>query len=181
MTEAHAAIDRPLLPADLAPELAAAAVAGTVLVQSACSDEDTDFVLALAAEHDWIAAVVAWVDLERPEGRLDDLLATGKVGGIRHLIHDEADPHWILRPAVLDGLALIEERGLVLELPAVWPRHLGDVPTLSERFPSLRIVIDHLGKPHSTVGSAVGSPGGRTRSSLPPVTGTCTRSSRVST
>ena len=41
----------------------------------------------------------------------------------------------------------MEERGLVLELPCVFPRHLGDLPELAQRFPPLTIVIDHLGKP----------------------------------
>ena len=67
--------------------------------------------------------------------------------GIRHLIHEEHDPHWILRDEVLESLAAVEERGLVLELPCVFPRHLGDVPELAQRFPALTIVIDHLGKP----------------------------------
>ena len=66
---------------------------------------------------------------------------------MRHLIHDEADPHWILRAPVLEGIALLEARGLLLELPAVFPRHLGDVPELAHSFRDLTIVIDHLGKP----------------------------------
>ena len=48
---------------------------------------------------------------------------------------------------VLESLALLEERELILELPCVFPRHLGDVPELAARFPGLTIVIDHLGKP----------------------------------
>jgi L-fuconolactonase len=150
LTAELAAIDRPFLPADLAPELAGTGVEGTVLVQSACSDADTDFMLAVADEHEWIRAVVAWVDLEQParaEARLDEFAVHGRVRGIRHLIHDEADPRWILRSAVVDGLGLVEERGLVLELPAVWPRHLPDVPELAARCPTLRLVIDHLAKP----------------------------------
>jgi L-fuconolactonase len=106
--------------------------------------------LSQADQHEWIRAVVAWVDLEQParaEARLDELAAHGRVRGIRHLIHDEADPHWILRHAVADGLGLVEERDLVLELPAVWPRHLPDVPELAARYPTLRLVIDHLAKP----------------------------------
>jgi L-fuconolactonase len=53
----------------------------------------------------------------------------------------------VLRPAVLESLALLEAAGFVLELPAVFPRHLEDVPELPERFPALTLVIDHLGKP----------------------------------
>ena len=47
---------------------------------------------------------------------------------------------------VLESLALLEQRRLILELPCVYPRHLGDVPELAARFPGLTIVIDHLGE-----------------------------------
>jgi L-fuconolactonase len=61
--------------------------------------------------------------------------------------HDEPDPHWVLQDEVLESLALLERRRLILELPCVYPRHLGDVPALAAGFPQLTIVIDHLGKP----------------------------------
>jgi L-fucono-1,5-lactonase len=146
----HAPIARAFEPDQLEPLLHESDIAETILVQSACSDEDTDFMLAHAARRGWIAAVVAWVDLQAPgraAERLDELAAHPKLRGIRHLIHDEDDPHWILRPAVLESLALLEKRGLILELPVVFPRHLGDVPELARSFPRLAIVVDHLGKP----------------------------------
>jgi L-fuconolactonase len=146
----HAAIARAFEPAELEPQLAASNVIATILVQSACADADTELMLEYAARHDWIAAVVAWLPLADPQRvieRLEQLGRQPKIRGIRHLIHDEPDPHWVLRPAVLEGLALVEAAGLVLELPAVFPRHLEDVPQLAERFPALPIVIDHLGKP----------------------------------
>jgi len=148
----HVEIDRVFPPAELEPLLAASGVASTIVVQSACSDADTDLMLAHARGHDWIAGVVGWVDLLEPARaaeRLDELAPEAKLRGIRHLIHDEEDPHWVLRQPVLDSLSRLEERGLVLELPAVFPRHLGDVPQLACAFPGLTIVIDHLGKPPS--------------------------------
>jgi len=42
---------------------------------------------------------------------------------------------------------MLERSDLILELPVVWPRHFDDVVSLAARFPRLRIVIDHLGKP----------------------------------
>ena len=149
-------------------------------MQGACLDSDTDYLLAEAARHDWIAAVTAWLALDDPErarARLDELETHRAFRAVRHLIHNEADPHWILRPAVLESLALLEERDVVLELPVVFPRHLGDVPVLAERFPQLLIVIDHLGKPpHRTRrdgerGSASCEPQQHSR--------TCSRSSRA--
>jgi L-fuconolactonase len=146
----HEAIARAFEPEELLPLLRDAGIEQTILVQSACSDEDTASMFERAAGRDWVAAVVAWVPLDSPARaaeRLDELAADPKLRGIRHLIHDEADPHWILRPPVLESVALVEERGLVLELPAVFPRHLADVPELAAAFPRLTIVIDHLAKP----------------------------------
>ena len=79
--------------------------------------------------------------------RLDDLRSEPKLRGFRHLIHNEPDPHWILQATVLTSLAALQERGMILELPCVFPRHLGDVPELAASFPGLTIVIDHLAKP----------------------------------
>jgi L-fuconolactonase len=150
MTSEHAAIARPFGPTDLEPLLERNDVDAVVLVQGACLDSDTDYLLAEAERHVWIAAVTAWVPLDDPKrmrARLDELESGSSFRAVRHLVHSEADPHWILQPLVQESLALLEERGVVLELPVVFPLHLGDVPVLAERFPELPIVIDHLGKP----------------------------------
>ena len=67
--------------------------------------------------------------------------------GVRNLIHDQPDPDWLLRADVAEGLALVEAAGLPFDLVAVLPRHLEHVGYLSDRFPDLTIVIDHLAKP----------------------------------
>jgi L-fuconolactonase len=150
LTAEHAAIAGPFEPEDLEPLLAAAGIERTVIVQSGCLDADTDSMFSIAASRPWIAAVVAWAPLASPDdcrSRLDELQREPKLRGIRHLIHDEADPHWIVRPTVLESLALLEDRDLILELPVVFPRHFDDVLELARSFPRLSIVIDHLGKP----------------------------------
>lgn len=154
MTAEHAVINRSFEPPDLEPLLRACDIAGTVLVQSAANDRDTDYMFELVADVPWVRAVTAWValdDVERVRLRLRELGTHAKLRGIRHLIHQEADPHWILRREVQDGLSLVAEAGLVLELPAEFPLHLGDVPELARRHPGLTLVIDHLAKPpHGT-------------------------------
>ena len=150
MTAGHGLIRRTFEPDDLEPLLRRAGVSQTVLVQAACSDSDTDSMFEHAAAHAWIGGVVAWLDLRSPPRaleRLGELSQLPKLRGIRHLIHDEPDPHWVLQDEVLESLALLERRRLILELPCVYPRHLGDVPELAAGFPRLTIVIDHLGKP----------------------------------
>jgi L-fuconolactonase len=150
MTAEHQAIARPFGPDDLRPLLDRNGIDAVVLVQGACLDSDTDYLLSEADEHEWIAAVTAWLPLDQPQrarDRLDELGQRSTFRAVRHLIHNEADPHWILRPSVHECLELLEDRHVVLELPVVFPRHLDDVPILAERFPELPVVIDHLGKP----------------------------------
>jgi L-fuconolactonase len=150
MTGEHAAIAQPFGPRDLRPLLEANGIDAVVLVQGACLDSDTDYLLAEASRHPWIGAVTAWLALDDPgraRTRLVELETRPGFRAVRHLVHNEEDPHWILQPRVLECLSLLEERDVILELPAVFPRHIADVALLAERFPRLRIVIDHLGKP----------------------------------
>jgi len=142
---------RTFTPSDLQPQLAAAGIDRTVLVQAANSCADTDAMLAHASQQAWIGAVVGWVPLEdaAEAARVLDsrYLADPWLRGVRHLNHEEADPDWLVRPAVIDGLKVLEERGLVFEVVAVHPLHLGHVPTLARACPGLAIVVDHLAKP----------------------------------
>lgn len=150
ITDEHAAIARTFGPNDLRPLLSASGVDAVIAVQGACLDSDTDTLFEFAKERDWIAAITAWVDLLNPrraETRLDELSARGKLRAVRHLVHAEADAHWITRPPVIESLTLLEERGLILEVPVVFPRHFDDIRVLAARLPRLRIVVDHLGKP----------------------------------
>lgn len=150
ITAEHAPIARTFGPDDLEPLLAAAGVDAVVVVQGACYDADTDYLLELAGDCGWIAAVTAWVDLldrRQTDSRLDQLSAHGKLRAVRHLVQSENDRHWLTSPPVLSSLALLQERGLILEVPAVFPLHLDDVCDLARLFPRLRIVVDHLGKP----------------------------------
>jgi L-fuconolactonase len=148
MTSEHEAINRPFGPEDIAPLLARNAIDRIIVVQGACLDSDTDYLFEEAARSEWIGAVITWVRLDDPHraaARLDGLSVRPKFRGVRHLTHNEP-AHSILQPLVLESVATLEERDLILELPVVWPRHFDAVVNLSARFPRLRIVIDHLGK-----------------------------------
>jgi L-fucono-1,5-lactonase len=125
-------------------------VTGTVLVQAADREEDTEAMLAEARTNPRVLGVVGYVPLERPgrvAERLVELTADPLIVGIRNLIHDQPDPDWLLRPDVAEGLALLEASGLPFDLVAVLPRHLEHVDYLAEHFPRLTVVVDHLAKP----------------------------------
>jgi L-fuconolactonase len=150
MTPEVAQISRPFGPSDLRPLLERNLVDAVVLVQGASLDSDTDYLLAEAERQSWIVAVTAWLRLDEPEqarGRLEELRAHPKFRAVRHLVHMEDDPHWVVSERVLDSIALLEAARVVLEVPVVYPNHFDDVAELAERFPLLTIVVDHLGKP----------------------------------
>lgn len=150
LTPDYGPIYRTFEEGDLEPLIASTPVERTVLVQSMDSFADTDYMFEVADRWPRIASIVGWVPLTSSDdaaAALDHYGADPRFVGVRHLIHTEPDPDWLLQPAVLDSLGLLAERGLTFDVVAVLPRHLEHVPTLAERHPNLRIVIDHLAKP----------------------------------
>src|SRR5690242_18041417 len=90
LTPALGPLHRDYLPADLAPVLRRTGVNRTVLVQAAPTDEETAFLLDLAADTPFVAGVVGWIDFERPDfGRaLGSLARRPKFVGVRPMIQD---------------------------------------------------------------------------------------------
>jgi len=129
---------------DLEPELRAHGVTGTVVVQARHSLDETRELLAIAAVTPWVLGVVGWVDLT---GDVAHQLAEfdGPLVGVRHQVHDEPDPAWLLRDDVQRGLAAVGESGLVYDL-LVRPRELPAAIDTVERHPEVRFVLDHVAK-----------------------------------
>lgn len=149
--EALDPIRRAFTPEDFAPELAAERISGTVLVQTISSLDETREFLELAASWHFIWGVVGWADLTSPAIGDDlDALAGAPGGdrlvGIRHQVHDEPDPDWLLRADVRRGLAAIEARGLRYDL-LVRARELPAATDTVTAFPNLQFVLDHIAKP----------------------------------
>ncbi|MCE2490923.1 MAG: amidohydrolase family protein [Anaerolineae bacterium] len=136
---------------DLEPLLDEVGMHKTVIVQAADSYEDTDYMLATAAANDWVAGVVGWLPLLDPAGMArkieEDYGQNAYFRGIRHLIHEVADPDWVTQDQVIEGLQVLADHDLTFDVVAVFPNHLKHVPTLSERIPKLKMVVDHLAKP----------------------------------
>jgi L-fuconolactonase len=151
MTGEMAPIRRAFGPADLRPLLERSHVDRTVVVQTRSSMEETRELLATAAATDFVAGVVGWVDLTDPTvpellGELREAPGGRYLVGIRHQVHDEDDPRWLLRPDVLRGLEGVAETGLTCDL-LVRARELPAALAVARRFTHLRFVVDHLAKP----------------------------------
>jgi L-fuconolactonase len=72
--------------------------------------------------------------------------------GIRHLIHNEADPKWLLQARVIESLTILADHGLTFDVVATLPEHMECIPVLGEKIPALKMVIDHLGQPPVATG-----------------------------
>ena len=86
-------LKRDWLPEDLRPLLEEQRIDACIAVQARASEAETDFLLMLASQYPWIAAVVGWIDLRADdiEQRLARWLEAPALAGFRHQIQDEAD------------------------------------------------------------------------------------------
>jgi L-fuconolactonase len=133
-------------PEDLEPLLHASGVTGTVLVQARGSLDETRTLLDIAATAPFVLGVVGWVDLTDEDVALVLAGLGGKLIGVRHQVHDEPDPAWLLRPDVQRGLAAVGASGLPFDL-LVRTRELPAAIETARRHPDVRFVLDHVAKP----------------------------------
>jgi L-fuconolactonase len=149
----HQPICRDYLPADLKPHLDSVGIDRTVLVQTQHDLQETRWALQLAEENDFIAGVVGWINL-RSEACEDPLLefkSQPKFVGIRHIVQDEPDENFIIRPDFLRGLKVLEKHQVPYDI-LTYPQHLKHAAILGRELPELPMVIDHLSKPKIKAG-----------------------------
>jgi L-fuconolactonase len=153
--ETHAWIDdsmesirRDFLPEDLAPLLASAGFDGCIAVQAQQTIGETEWLLSLADDYDFIRGVVGWVDLCSPDVRdqLARVAAHTKLRGVRHIVQDEPDDRFMLRDDFQRGIAALAEFDLAYDI-LIYARQLPAAVELARTFPDQRFVLDHIGKP----------------------------------
>lgn len=147
ITEEMEVIRHDFLPSDLKPLLDANDIQGCVAVQADQSEAETDFLLDLASEHDFIQGVVGWVDLcaEQIHERLGYYSQFPKLKGFRHILQAEA-PEFILRPEFQRGIAALKSYRFTYDI-LIYPKHLPQSIKLVQVNPAQLFVIDHLAKP----------------------------------
>src|SRR4029434_4526570 len=113
--------------------------------------EETEAFLRIAQATPSVIGVVGWVDLT--DGAIGDTLdrlraspGGGKLVGIRHQVHDEADPDWLLREASQRALTAVSARDPAYDL-LVRTRELPAAIATAQAFPQARFVLDHAAKP----------------------------------
>jgi len=148
ISEAMPVLKRDWLPEDLLPLLQKQGFDGCVAVQARQTEAETEFLLERAAAHDFIKAVVGWVDLQadQVESRLSYFQQFSKMKGFRHIVQDEPDERFLLQKRFINGVQLLQQYHYTYDI-LVYERQLPVVLQFLEYFDNQQFVLDHLGKP----------------------------------
>jgi L-fuconolactonase len=141
-------IRRDFSPSDLLVNLRAAGIDGTIAVQARQTVEETERMFKLSYKYEFIRVVVVWVHLSETmlKSVLERVCQHGRLKGVRHVIHDEPDHEFILRPNFNRGIQQLQSFGLVYDV-LIFERHLPQAIQFIDRHPGQIFVIDHVAKP----------------------------------
>jgi L-fuconolactonase len=153
MTEEMADLKRDFMPEDLQPLLKNLCFDGCIAVQASPTLRETEWLIELAGTFDFIKGVVGWVDLISADltRQLDQFAASAKFVGVRHMVQDEPDNEFMLRPDFVKGISQLRHFELTYDL-LLFPRHLRAAAQLVQKFPEQPFVLDHMAKPRIAEG-----------------------------
>ncbi|KAA5546621.1 amidohydrolase family protein [Adhaeribacter rhizoryzae] len=141
-------LQQDFLPEHLAPLLQQNGFSGSVAVQALQTEAETEFLLNLATQHDFIKGVVGWTDLQAVdvETKLAKFSQNLKLKGLRHVVQAEPDDQFLLRPDFLRGISLLQKFNLTYDI-LIYPKHLPVATEFVSKFPDQPFVLDHIAKP----------------------------------
>lgn len=136
---------------ELEKERQSAGVTGGILVQATNNLEDTDWMLQVAADKEWVKGVVGWLPLMET-GKTEEALKNKYsksiyFKGVRHLIHDEPDAGWLLQPQVIDSLKILRVNNIPYDIVGILPEHIETALQVADKIPGLKMVFDHMNQP----------------------------------
>ncbi len=142
------AIRRDFLPAHLEAEIRGPGIEGVVSVQARQTLQETEWLLGVAAEHDFIRGVVGWAPLIDPAINefLGSLTEHDQLKAVRHVLQGEPDDRYMLRDDFNRGIDALEQFGLVYDI-LIFERHLPAAIEFVDRHPRQIFVLDHIAKP----------------------------------
>jgi L-fuconolactonase len=142
-------IQQDFLPADFLPVLQQNKIDGCVVVQADQSEAETNFLLQLAQENDFIKGVVGWIDLRAPdaEEKMAHYAKYKKLKGFRHIVQAEAQPDFLLRDDFCRGIAKLAKYNFTYDI-LIFPKQLQYAAAFVQFFPQQAFVINHAAKPN---------------------------------
>jgi predicted TIM-barrel fold metal-dependent hydrolase len=143
---ARAHLKDPMGYEELCGRMKEAGVDRAILVPPSFAGGRNEYSLEAAAKYPEQFAVMGSVPLAKPEGReiLDSLMSHPGAIGVRLTFHHEYDESWI-RDGTADWFWPIAEK---MDIPVMMnaPTVHKDVAGVAERYPTLRLIFDHMGR-----------------------------------
>ena len=148
ITDEMAAIKKDFLARDFQQVLRKYHFDGSVVVQTDQSENENNFLLDVAADHDFIRGIVGWIDLqaENAEERLAFYSSFKKIKGFRHVLQSETDRQFMLRPSFMNGISKLNKFRFTYDI-LIFPDQLKFIPEFVNAFPDQKFVVDHIAKP----------------------------------
>jgi L-fuconolactonase len=147
-----AELRRDFVTEDLELELAGASVDGSIAVQARQSDEETQWLLALARETPHILGVVGWAEIAADdfERHVEQLAQEPRLVGLRHVV--QAEPDGFLDGTAFNrGIRAMRGKRLVYDI-LIYERQLEEATRFVDRHPEQLFVLDHIAKPKIAAG-----------------------------
>ena len=147
ITSEMQALKRDFLPSDLYPHLKSNSITGCVAVQADQSENETNFLLSLAAKNDFIKGVVGWIDLRSNNlvERLEHYSQFELLKGFRHVVQAEAKG-FLEGGSFIDGVKKLVRFNFAYDL-LIYHHQLEEAISFVGKLNEIRIVVDHLAKP----------------------------------
>ncbi len=148
MTEQMTELHRDIGVEDLRKVALPSGITGTVVVEVERTAEETRWLASTAASDDLILGVVGWAELTNPsvQAELEQVAELPKLKGVRHPIHDETDPDFVLRDDFNRGISHLHRLGLSYDI-LIFEDHLPQTIKFVDRHPNQIFVLNHIGKP----------------------------------
>jgi len=137
-------------------ERASANIDKSILVQTLSDYDEMKEFFSVAANHESVVGVVAWIDTSKSDcfEKLEtylDLPGANKLVGIRDGAQGRTDTEWLVGEQVVKNVTQLVQEGLTFDL-LVDPPHLAASAKLVKQCPDTTFVLDHIGKPNFAKG-----------------------------
>ncbi len=137
------------LPVDLIDLYKQHHIDGCIAVQADESDQETQFLVDLAAKNDFIKGVVGWID--HKDKQLDEKLLhysiQPTIKGFRHIIQGRPDDLYLANPDFHHFLKALSFYSFTYDV-LITEDQLSATINCTEKFPDQKFILDHCGKPN---------------------------------
>ena len=147
ITDEMKVIQKDFLPKDLKPILQQHKIDGCISVQAAQTEEETDFLISLAKQHNFIKGVIGWVDLRgtKLDQQLEHYSGFSALKGFRHVV--QAEPKgFLLDPKFIAGVKKLSRYDFTYDL-LIYHHQMEEALAFVHQVKDVKIVIDHIAKP----------------------------------